>query len=613
MPIMPTYDAPTVETTAISMPQARAASPDTFGAGLGKAMETTGTTVESIIARATVQNNLETAQKFQAFAGQVNIETESQMKSVLGEAAVPSKDNPQGGLHPILDDYDKKISDWLLKNTGNGQQANYLTNKAQEYRNQVEGTMLSHELEQKKVVQEQAYTGAQSIVFNTLAVTAADPNRQEDYTKAYDEGFANADAYAIAHNLPEAKHQELLDDFEQKATTIKARQMMHINPVEAKNFIEENKDILGTEYTALKDSVQLVAADQQGINLAVSMAPRLHKESYTDLRAEGFKQFGGGTDKFDYKSFKVFVAQLGADDQAIKIARVQQVQNTAIPVQKLILQAEANGGKMDPRTLAASPEYKALVDVGTPEAIAAAGQLMDKTFSEHHAVVSEQRAVERDARAERRAARSEAKFDAAQRKQDARAGQESAYVDLATNPDKIASMTDYEFNNTVMALGPYGTKLISDRKALTSPEKLAQAKIDGKVFTGLMDDLAIPKANRASYFTAATNYIVAKQTGDKHVYSPTQMREAIIGGMQQVQTAAVTKDWFGGGTSPASPDTKLRMDVQNPASIIIPPEDLTKITRGIASSGLLDTQANRLRLYDALLADKGKATKKGKR
>ena len=605
MAIIPTYDNPQVQTTAISTPMAQAASLDTFGASLGKALETTGATVSSIVARATVQNNLETAQKFQAFAGQVGVETEAQIKAVQGEAALPSKDDPQGGLHPILSDYDKKVSDWLQKNTSNGQQSAYLSNKAQEYRNQVEGTMLSHELEQKKVVQEQAYTGAQSVIFDAISVTAADPNRQEDYNKAYDDGVANVNAYAIAHGVPDAKHQALLDDFEQKATTIKAKQMLHLNPVAAKEFIEENKDILGTEYTGLKDAVQLVAADQTGINAAEEISGRLYKEDYTTLRGELFKKFGGGTDAFDYRAFKVAEGQLAANNQAVTIAKKQNLDKLTVPIYQAILDTEKTGAKMSPATLSTIPEYQSMMTSGDPEVVKEAAVLMDRVWTENHAVVAEQRALKHEQDREAKYDRQLAKSDAAAAKAAKIEGQRNTWMEFYGNPDRVASMSKAEVMQTALTLGAYGDDLLKMHAKATSPEALASLKVEASTFKAVMEQLHISKDRQGSVQEALKVHLVNEQKADKRVMNKDQIRAAIGAAIQDVTVNTRTKDWFGDGYSPAGTITKKLYEVENPASIIIPAESISKITPLLKAYGITDTQANRLKIYKSMLSMKG--------
>lgn len=241
--IMPTYNGPTVDPVAVATPRARAASPAVFGAEIVQGLDSLGEVVEKVQQR----NNLETAQSFQGFIGQLNGQTEVEMQAVKGEDAFGNDANPKGKLHPMLEAYDTKVSDWIKKNDPNGNMSGYLMDKAQESRNRIEHAMLSHKQAEREKSQVNAFGAAQGIIMNTLATTAADPNRQEEYTRAHDEGIINIKAFAEAHGWSKEELNLHLTTFEQDALTTKANQIVTLNPAQGREFIKEHGETLGPD------------------------------------------------------------------------------------------------------------------------------------------------------------------------------------------------------------------------------------------------------------------------------------------------------------------------------------------------------------------------------
>lgn len=588
--IMPTYDSPQVTPSAVAMPQAQAASADTFGAGLVKGMNQLGDAVESIRR----QNNLETAQKFQAFVGQLNAQTEVEIKSYQGEDVFGNKDNPQGKMRPLLTSYDEKVSDWIQKNAGGNQQFDYLLNKAQESRNAIEHVALTHELSEKKTAQVNSFNAAQSVIINQLAVTAADPNRQDEHDKAYDDGIANIEAFANAHGWTQEQLDQHVATFEQDATTTKAKQILMVNPVSAKNFIEENKDILGTNYTALKQSVELVAAEQQGINAAEEISPRLYKEDYTVLRKELFTRFGGGTANFDYKGFKIAESQLAANNQAITIAKKQNLEKLTVPIYQAILDTEKTGAKMSPKQLSLLPEYREMMTSTDPEVVRFAATLMDKVYGEHRQEVMEQRAearFERSMNAQGRSAANQARTDA----------QRNAWMELYANPDVVAGMSKGDVMQVASQLGQYGDDLIKMHQRSTSPEALASIKIESSTFKSVMETLKIPKNQQGQVQESLKTYLIREQQDNQRVLTKDQIRAAIGMAVQDVQVN-VRQSFLGVDMGTTTVKKKL-YEVGNQDAIVIPRDTVKQIAPLLRAYGIQDTHRNRLRIYKGLLAE----------
>ena len=121
------------------------------------------------------------------------------------------------------------------------------------------------------------------------------------------------------------------------------------------------------------------------------------------------------------------------------------------------------------------------------------------------------------------------------------------------------------------------------------------------------------KSKQSQYYTAVQDYLVAQQQEGKRVFNPEQIRKAIVGAFQDVEVATRTKDFFGDGYSDSGTVKKKRIDVQNPAAIVIPKDDLVIVRDFLKSNGFDDTPKNRLRVYDKMLVERGVKNIKSKR
>jgi hypothetical protein len=282
--LMPTYEPHQVGTVAAATPQASPANPAVFGAGLAKGVSELGGLLADIEASEQRKQNLQKAQDFQTFMGRLDSQFELDVKATQGEDAYGGKAKPDK-LRPMLEAYDKQVSDWIQKNITNGNQADYALNKAQEHRNAAEHLMLSHAARERAAGEVEALTLAQGAAINKIAVTATDPNRQHEYKQAYDDGIANLDAYATAHGWSKEKLDYQVSLFKQDVASTKAKQLLQVNPASARTFIKENRDTLGTEQQEkLLDAVsrhERELADQAHDSIfQTTMLPALEKKQY---------------------------------------------------------------------------------------------------------------------------------------------------------------------------------------------------------------------------------------------------------------------------------------------------------------------------------------------
>ena len=195
-------------------------------------------------------------------------------------------------------------------------------------------------------------------------------------------------------------------------------------PGEAKDYFDQyQSEIDPRRWDDIGKSIKSQGALSDGTQMAMAKLDDLTDSNVEDLRSELYKECGGGTENFKADTFKVSSAQLDSMYQQHQMANKQKRDQLAIPVYKAILNAEANGGKLDPATLGAMPEFQAMKLSDDPATVATAVQISDHVFQEHHAVQVEQRA---EARAER--------VSAAQERQATHEAQRSAWDELNLNP-----------------------------------------------------------------------------------------------------------------------------------------------------------------------------------
>ena len=505
-----------------------------------------------------------------------------------------------------LDDFKTKAFEAIPKDVPDHVKVQFEKMASERY-NSVSNEFNRHAIAQESKANDAATGAMEASIMRNISQNPYDDNRfqlelatlkhvvDQDVTKKYGQG---EESTAIRKSRLELAVND--------AYSKRLNRILLDDPAKGKQFLDDNTGT-GTLTPETVDHYTQVlkplVANQDGINKAFEFIPRLKAGEPVDaLIAEGQKSLSSRPEVF-----KVFEAQLRASQSDIKNAAIQGAQTAAMDVQKLIIEAEKNGGKMSPVQLLASPEYKKLVALGTPEALTLAAGYSDKTYQEHHAVVVEARTVARENRIE-------GKINRAEAKQDLVNAQQLEFTRLSLDPDEIAGMSPFELGQKVIELGPsLGGQLRKMQAALVSPERLAQVKLENKSFVSLMNNLGITDKNKQSlYYTAAQDYLVAQQQEGKRVFNPEQMRKAIVGAFQDVEVSTRTKDFFGDGYS-YSKEKKKRIDVQNPEAIIIPKDDLAMVTQFLKDNNFDDTPKNRLRVYDRMLAERGGKVIKGKR
>jgi ribosomal protein L25 (general stress protein Ctc) len=595
---IPRYEESTVANAPVAIPHAQALGAEAFGAGIAQGLQSVNHVAGAIVKSEQEKANLKTAQDATIFFDQLSKEADVTIKSTVGDAAFGTKDNPKGITSTTLDNYDQKALEWIQKNTDNEHQASYAEKIFQERRNTVEHSGLTHAYTEKTKSETVSYDATKSSILDRIALYATDPTKQKEYDQALQEGGDHIEAFGNTRNWSQEQLDLEYDTFMKHATKVKAVQMMTVNPAGAKTFIEENKDTLGAEYTQLKHNVDLVASEQSGINAAEVISGRLYKEDYTTLRSELFKQFGGGTSSFDNKGFKVAEAQLASNNQAIVIAKKQNLEKLEVPVWKAIIDVEKTGGKMSPRQLAAIPEYKDMITSSEPEVVRSASQIMDKVYGEHKQEVD--------------AARAEARFNKSMAAGDKAAkteAQRNEWLNYYANPDRVASMSEADVLRTAHTLGQYGDDLIKMHKKATSPEALADIKVEASIFKSVMQTLKIPTGKQGQVQEAMKQYLIREQQGDKKILGKDQIRAAIGAAIQEVDVNE--RSSFMGFDMGTGTSKKKLYEVGNPEAIVIPKDAESKIVPLLNAYGINDTPRARLKLYKEMLAVEGTKKMRG--
>lgn len=604
---IPRYDGAQVKSIGIQAPRAQG-TPNMFGA-LGQGIQRAGE-VASVIAGDMQKEELQT----KAYDFRVTLDDhENSIK--FGE---PGDDGAEGFLKiegsesmqykdTYLEDFKTKAFEAIPKDVPERVRSQF-EKIAQERYNSVSNEFNRHAITQERKANDAATGAMEASILRNISQNPYDDDRfqlelatlkhvvDQDVTKKYGEG--NAEATAIRKSRLELAVND--------AYSKRLNRILLDDPAKGKQFLDDNTGV-GTltpeSVDHYKKILEPLVANQDGINAAFEDIPRLKAgEPIDSLIAERQKKLTSRP-----AVFKVYEAQLRASQSDMKNANIQGAQTAAMDVQKLIIEAEKGGGKMSPVQLLASPEYKALVALGTPEALTLAAGYSDKTYQEHHSEVVEARTIARENRIE-------GKMNRAEAKQDLVNAQQLEFTRLSLAPDEVASMSPFELGQKVVELGPsLGGQLRTMQATLASPEKLAQANMDKTAFNGLMVSLGIEdKKKQAQYYDKAQAHIISQQQDGKRIFRPDQMRQAVIAAMQDVEVSERSEKWFGDGYN-YSTTTKKRIDVQNPEAIIIPKEDLSTVTQFLKDNNFDDTPKNRLRVYDRILSDRGGKKIKGQR
>ena len=604
---IPRYDGAQVKSVGIQAPRAQG-TPNMFGA-LGQGIQRAGE-VASVIAGDMQKEELQTK------AYDFRVKLDAQENAIkFGE---PGDDGAEGFLKiegsesmqykdTYLDDFKTKAFEAIPKDVPDHVRVQFEKMASERY-NSVSNEFNRHSIAQESKANDAATGAMEASIMRNISQNPYDDNRfqlelatlkhvvDQDVTKKYGEN--NEEATAIRKSRLELAVND--------AYSKRLNRILLDDPAKGKQFLDDNTGV-GTLTPGAVDHyrelLKPLVANQDGINKAFEFIPRLKAGEPVDvLIAEGQKSLSSRPEVF-----KVFESQLRASQADIKNAAIQGAQTVAMGVQQLIIEAEKGGGKMSPVQLLASPEYKKLVALGTPEALTLAAGYSDKTYQEHHATVVEARTVARENRIE-------GKINKAEAKQDLVNAQQLEFTRLSLVPDEVASMSPFDLGQKVIELGPsLGGQLRKMQATLASPERLAQVKLESKAFTSLMNNLGITnKAKQSLYYTAAQDYLVSQQQEGKRVFNPEQMRKAIVGAFQEVEVSERQEKWFGDGYN-YSTTKKKRIDVQNPEAIVIPKDDLAMVTAFLKTNNFDDTPKNRLRVYDRMLSDRGGKKIKGQR
>ena len=606
---IPRYDEQQVKSVAISTPRAQGASAASFGAGLGAGLERAAQ-VGAVIAGDMQKQELQT----KAYEYRITLDDhENAIK--FGD---PGDDGSEGFLNiqgaesmqfkeAYLEDYKTKAMEGIPKDIPDNMRVQF-EKMAMERYNSLSNEFNRHAIAQESKANDAATGAMQASILRNIGSNAYDDNRfqlelgtlkhvvSEGITKKYGEGEE-------ANQIRKSALELAVND----AYSKRLNQILLDDPAKGKQFLDDNtgNNTLTPETVAhYQGIIKPLVANQDGINKAFEFIPRLEAGEPVDkLISEMQKGLSSRPEVF-----KVAEAQLRAAQTDIKNAEVQGAQTVAMEVQKLIIEAEKGGRKMSPVELLASPAYKKLVALGTPSALTLAAGYSDKTFSEN-------RMIEQQDAQRRREDRMERKYDAAAAKQESQQAAQLEFTRLSLDPDEVANMTPFEIGQKVIELGPsLGGQFRKLHASLASPERLATVKLENKSFNSLMSSMGITdKSKQSQYYTAVQDYLVAQQQEGKRVFNPEQVRKAIVGAFQDVEVATRTKDFFGDGYSDSGTVKKKRIDVQNPAAIVIPKDDLVIVRDFLKSNGFDDTPKNRLRVYDKMLVERGVKAIKGKR
>jgi len=178
------------------------------------------------------------------------------------------------------------------------------------------------------------------------------------------------------------------------------------------------------------------------------------------------------------------------------------------------------------------------------------------------------------------------------------------YNHYQTNPEELAQMSKDEFEGLAgrVSHADY-KKLAEQRKKLTGSTALSHAVVESEMLNGLLQKAGITEAGDVKkYGDMARHYVNAAQKEAKHVLSPEEKKAAIIQGLQHVSVSVKTSRL--GFNTGYEVEDKRRMEVKNPAAIVIPPETHAKFDALERRRGKPLSPERRQLLYDEILKEK---------
>jgi hypothetical protein len=618
--IIPTYGSSQVQTVPIATPQARPASPDAFGASLGPALGQMGEAVQKMSDfndHATVLgklNDWKSRMVDLGYSQEIDPETGQPKGYFLrkGEAAKGLEDEFKADMEENLFDIKQGLQ--------NDRQRAAFDHLVQKQIHTYNIAVVEHEVKEKLSLNAVETKTAVDLALNNIAQSYQSP---EIVSQNIEDGINAIKAQNVIKGYaPDSQiSQDTLTQFESSAhktvvdSLIKTRQIW-----KAKQYFDEfnkaepetdenGKPIPGTEGSVF------TRADQLAIEK--DLKPKLDAWSVDSVLTRVDEEFKGDSPSADfgidkrYEAVKKVTEDPHIRDLAFKeLERQERVHNQAVKdlydansghIFMTARQDWNNKQETDPAKIMMMPEFARLAEKDQE-------RVLDKIDTENRLIASDRHKVETDERIarneERRTAAEERRAANEARREKDRATKEKwneTFNHFNANPEELAQMTNDEFAALAgdVSHADY-TRLTAKRAKLVTPQALSHAVIEAGTLTGLLRKAGITDPEEVKTNSLmAQHFVNAVQKEAKHVLSPAEIQAAIIQGLQHVAVNVNTSRL--GIPTGSETEAKRRMEVKNPAAIIIPPDvearaDFIEKERGTPMS-----PERRRKLYDEIL------------
>ena len=587
-----TYSQSEVEPNSISAPRQGGGSPVAAAVGdIGKSVASVAGDVAEYEAKANAAVVMGKVAQLNQQRVKLMNDPQSGLLTQQGENAINI--TPKG-----LEAFDKMYGE-TLEGMNPKQQMLFRQHTMKE-RAEVELQLMRHEAEQGKALQ----IGSAKAVVDTdeqvLSTLYRDP-------AAFNDKLKQMQAHVLDHLHMKgiSASNPIAADEVYKATS-KAyvsmiKQTMSENPSQALHIFEVHQDeIEPHERDTLKHSIGVMNDENEGINAAFEMSDHIRTGDKTESEMEAMLH-----DQFKNKpgAFKHAKTQLNDLIRKDHDDKINDVADYGGKIESAIDEAYASGRVLSDSELHSMPEYQAMVKMGHKEAQGELNKIRSYMAKTKHEIVKERK----DEQAQARRDAADARRDRSESERTRKESADQFKIDIS-DPEKLTSMTDTEIKEKGRAAG-LKYKDIKElenqrKKYLKDPETAHSAQIDSNTMSTILSKAGITSTSDvAKYRTLANQYVkTAEKQAGKH-FSPAEKEALIIQGLQNV-AVNTTRASIAGIEYGKAGETKRRMEVKNPAAIIIPKEADAEITRRLGSRAVKLTPERRQKYYDEILKEK---------
>lgn len=524
----------------------------------------------------------------------------------LNQARVKLLNDPKEGLLTMQGENALNISqrgladfDKLYSQTRQGlspQQAMLFDQHTANERPEVELQLMRHEAEQGKQLQQTNSTAVVESDEQILSTLYRDP-------QAFDGKLRQMQAHVLdmlhMHGISDsspAAHQAVF------AATSTAyvnmiKQLMTENPAQAQHVYEIHQDeIEPHERDALVKSIHTLTAESKGQAAAHAMADHIRTGDMTEseMKSKLYDQLKDDSEAYDHAKTELNDLVTTAHKD-----RVNEAAESGGKIEAAIDAAHEKGEIISIQQIHSMPEYQKLLKTNTPESQA--------EFSKINAYRNQYVAERKTEMGEVRFARALEKVGQSDRNKSAREDRDNFMLDIS-DPEKLRALTETELKDEGRKHGlKYKDikELENKRKSyLKDGKKFESAKDTNDFISGVLEKIpGLKVGEKNEYITKARHYLDHAEIEAKRQLTPDEKRGLIIQGMQQV-AVNTTRASFAGIEYGSKGDVKRRMDVKDPAAIVIPKEYHDKFDALEKARKIKLTPERRQKLYDELLKEK---------